>query len=136
MKQCLNAFKAQVTCREAMVLMFPKVEETTIVNACFCNYCGLTPESPFQGMCLGRILGFMHQCFYVFPITCRGECSSALDRSPMELLELAYKSQCSICVSACSLPVDAEGQVLLLLSSRNHLVSSTVFLLLFLTPTQ
>ena len=136
MKQCLNAFKAQVTCREAMVLSFPKVEETTIVNACFCNYCGLTLESPVNASCQHWVLGYTHRCFYFFPITCRGECSSALDRSPMELLELAYKSQCSICVSACSLPVDAEGQVLLLLSSRNHLVSSTVFPLLFLTPTQ
>lgn len=96
-----------------MVLTFPKVEETTIVDACFCSYCGLSMESPLGCSENYKILCFMGKCFYYFPITCRyeGACFEMWNHSPLELCEFSYKAHCMICVSACSLPVDAEGQV-------------------------
>jgi hypothetical protein len=60
-----------------------------------------------------KILCFMYKCFYFFPISCRyeGACFEMWNHSPLELCEFSTKIHCCIFASACSLPVDAEGQV-------------------------
>jgi hypothetical protein len=89
-----------------MVLTFPKVDDTTICGACICNYWGITMESPLQCSYVTKCSLFFESCYYFFPITCRGECSTCeAFENPMELIECAGKHQCMICVSSFSCPM-------------------------------
>jgi hypothetical protein len=96
-----------------MVLTFPKIEDTTICYACFCDYCGVTMESPIGCSENIKILCFMYKCFYFFPISCRyeGACFEMWNNTPLELCEFTFRRHFLICVQGCSLPVDAEGQI-------------------------
>jgi hypothetical protein len=89
-----------------MVLSFPAVDKTTILHACICNYWGITMESPLQCSWERKLSLCQEKCFYFFPITCRGECSTCeAFENPMELIECTLKWQCMICVTAMNCPM-------------------------------